>query len=76
MQSKICRLHFLYSSVYIFLLYRIFSSKWRVLHFGHNNPMQCGRKAAQVAKKADGILACIRNSVASSSREVIMHSAW
>ncbi|KAK4832459.1 hypothetical protein QYF61_023506 [Mycteria americana] len=61
---------------------RFNKAKCRVLHLGHNNPMQCYRlgidwlnmsqQCAHVAKKANGILACIRNSVASRTREVIV----
>ncbi|KAK4822958.1 LOW QUALITY PROTEIN: hypothetical protein QYF61_024255 [Mycteria americana] len=57
-------------------------AKCRVLHLGHNNPMQRYRLGEEwlescpvekdLAKKANSILACIRNSVASRTREVIV----
>ncbi|PKU27768.1 hypothetical protein llap_21928 [Limosa lapponica baueri] len=49
---------------------RFNKAKCRVLHLGHNNPMS--QQCAQVAKKANSILACIRNSVASRTREVLI----
>ncbi|KAK4830597.1 hypothetical protein QYF61_012023 [Mycteria americana] len=63
-------------------------AKCKVLHLGHSNPMQRYRlgedcpaekdlgvlvnSRLNVAKKANGILACIRNSVPTRTREVII----
>ncbi|KAK4826514.1 LOW QUALITY PROTEIN: hypothetical protein QYF61_010011 [Mycteria americana] len=65
---------------------RFNKAKCKVLHLGHNSPMQRYRLGEAwlescpaekdlrilVAKKVNGILACIRNSVASRTREVIV----
>ncbi|KAK4818632.1 hypothetical protein QYF61_016603 [Mycteria americana] len=63
---------------------RFNKAKCKLLHLGHSNPMQHYRlgeewlescqaeKDLGVAKKANGILACIRNSVASRTKEVIV----